>query len=142
MPKKLLEQLDLSSNKSFAIRKKLDDQCLELFHYNGFQEEMEVITKQINRDSSEEEEALFYALTDVDVIDLDASERLPLPKRFDEEIGTGNDIVIRGVGNCFEIRIAAQYEKRNDERKKNEKALKQLRSKLSKAYKDNEQKVQ
>ena len=132
MPKKLLEQLDLSTNRSFAIRKKLDDQCLEMFSYNGFQEEMDWILEHVDRNGNDDEEALFDALTDVDVIKLDEGDRLPLPKRLSEELKIASDIVIRGAGNRFEIRIKENCEQKREQRKKNEKKLKNLRANLSK----------
>lgn len=139
MPKKFLEQLDLSTNRSFAIRKKLDDQCLEMFSYNGFQDEMNWILEHIDRNGNDAEEALFDALTDVDVIKLDEGDRLPLPKRFSEELKIENDIVIRGAGNRFEIRIKQDYEQKREQRKKSEKSLKELRAELSKKVIGNQQ---
>jgi MraZ protein len=132
MPKKFLEQLDLSSNRSFAIRKKLDDQCLEMFSYNDFQDEMNWILEHIDRNGNDQEEALFDALTDVDVIKLDEGDRLPLPKRLSGELKIENDIVVRGAGNRFEIRVKEDYEQKREQIKKNEKSLKELRAELSK----------
>ncbi|MDR1725076.1 MAG: hypothetical protein LBR28_01625 [Bacteroidales bacterium] len=137
LPAKLMEQLDLADNRSFAIRKKLDDHCLELFSFQGFQEEMGWILKHVNRYGTDDDEALYDDLTDVDIIELDKSNRLPLPKRFSEEINIVSDIVIRGAGNCFEIRSKQDYENKRIERKKREKDLKALRASLSKQIIDN-----
>ncbi|MDR1848200.1 MAG: division/cell wall cluster transcriptional repressor MraZ [Bacteroidales bacterium] len=139
MPKKFLEQLNLSSTRLFCVRKKLDDNALELFTDERFQKEMDWITTYLNSDGDDEEQLLFNALTNIKHIYLDDADRLPLPKELKQVAEIGNEVVIKGVGGHFELYSKEDYEKQCEAIKQSEKSLKDLRAALTKQAREKEQ---
>ena len=107
-------QLPSSEDGRFVIRQSIYAECLELWTYASFQEEVEFLQKNLNPYNIEDRK-LLRKLTDGNIIELDTNDRLLIPAEQKSYIKNAKDIVLTATGNFIEIWDYEKYTRMNGE---------------------------
>ena len=103
-----------SEDGRFVIRQSIYAECLELWTYASFQEEVEFLQKNLNPYNIEDRK-LLRKLTDGNIIELDTNDRLLIPAEQKSCIKDAKDIVLTATGNFIEIWDYDKYTRMNGE---------------------------
>ena len=101
LPVALKRQVASEDNR-FVIRRSVYANCLELWTYASFAEEVALLNKTLNRYKKEDVE-LLRKLVRCNVVELDTNDRLLIPPEQKDRIKTAKDIVLQSVGRYIEI---------------------------------------
>ena len=110
-PIALKRQLETEDGR-FVIRESVYAECLELWTYDSFREEVEKLQEKLNPYSREERE-LLRKLTEGNVIELDSNDRLLVPAEQKHVIAKAKEIVLQSTGKFIELWGRETYEKMN-----------------------------
>ena len=102
------EQLD----GRFVIRESVYAECLELWTYASFRDEVEKLQGLLNPYRREDREVL-RKLTEGNVIELDSNDRLLVPAEQKHVIAKAKEIVLQSTGKFIELWGRDSYEKMN-----------------------------
>lgn len=110
-PIALKRQLETEDGR-FVIRESVYAECLELWTYASFREEVEKLQGLLNPYRREDREVL-RKLTEGNVIELDSNDRLLVPAEQKHMIATAKEIVLQSTGKFIELWGRETYEKMN-----------------------------
>jgi MraZ protein len=110
-PIALKRQLETEDGR-FVIRESVYAECLELWTYASFREEVEKLQGLLNPYRREDREVL-RKLTEGNVIELDSNDRLLVPAEQKHVIAKAKEIVLQSTGNFIELWGRETYEKMN-----------------------------
>ena len=96
----------------FVIRESVYAECLELWTYASFREEVEKLQGLLNPYRREDREVL-RKLTEGNVIELDSNDRLLVPAEQKHMIAKAKEIVLQSTGKFIELWGRETYEKMN-----------------------------
>ena len=96
----------------FVIRQGFTAECLELWTYASFREEVEKLQGLLNPYRREDREVL-RKLTEGNVIELDSNDRLLVPAEQKHMIAKAKEIVLQSTGKFIELWGRETYEKMN-----------------------------
>ena len=96
----------------FVIRQSIYAECLELWTYDSFREEVEKLQERLNPYSREERDVL-RKLTEGNVIELDSNDRLLVPAEQKHVIAKAKEIVLQSTGKFIELWGREAYDKMN-----------------------------
>lgn len=113
LPIALKRQLDEGDNR-FVVRRSIYAECLELWTYSSFQEEVARLRKMLNP-FHKEDYRIISKLTEGNIIELDNNDRLLIPAEQKHRIKTAKDIVLQATGNFIEIWDYDTYQKKDDD---------------------------
>ena len=102
------EQLD----GRFVIRESVYAECLELWTYASFREEVEKLQAMLNPYRREDRD-LLRKLTEGNVIELDSNDRLLVPAEQEHVIAKAKEIVLQSTGKFIELWRREAYDKMN-----------------------------
>ncbi|MBR1792750.1 MAG: hypothetical protein IJ764_03835 [Bacteroidales bacterium] len=101
LPIALKKQLGTEDNR-FVVRRSIYADCLELWTYASFEEEVALLTKELNRYKKEDVE-LLRKLVRCNVIELDTNDRMLIPPEQKPLLKSAKEIVLQSVGKFIEI---------------------------------------
>ena len=110
-PIALKRQLETEDGR-FVIRESVYAECLELWTYASFREEVEKLQGLLNPYRREDREVL-RKLTEGNVIELDSNDRLLVPAEQKHVIAKAKEIVLQSTGKFIELWGRETYEKMN-----------------------------
>ena len=110
-PIALKRQLETEDGR-FVIRESVYAECLELWTYASFREEVEKLQELLNPYRREDREVL-RKLTEGNVIELDSNDRLLVPAEQKHVIAKAKEIVLQSTGKFIELWGRETYEKMN-----------------------------
>ena len=110
-PIALKRQLETEDGR-FVIRESVYSECLELWTYASFREEVEKLQGLLNPYRREDREVL-RKLTEGNVIELDSNDRLLVPAEQKHMIAKAKEIVLQSTGKFIELWGRETYEKMN-----------------------------
>ena len=110
-PIALKRQLETEDGR-FVIRQSVYAECLELWTYASFREEVEKLQELLNPYRREDREVL-RKLTEGNVIELDSNDRLLVPAEQKHMIAKAKEIVLQSTGKFIELWGRETYEKMN-----------------------------
>ena len=110
-PIALKRQLETEDGR-FVIRESVYAECLELWTYASFREEVEKLQEPLNPYRREDREVL-RKLTEGNVIELDSNDRLLVPAEQKHMIAKAKEIVLQSTGKFIELWGRETYEKMN-----------------------------
>ena len=110
-PIALKRQLETEDGR-FVIRESVYAECLELWTYASFREEVEKLQELLNPYRREDREGL-RKLTEGNVIELDSNDRLLVPAEQKHMIAKAKEIVLQSTGKFIELWGRETYEKMN-----------------------------
>lgn len=97
----------------FVIRQSIYAECLELWTYASFETEVERLQQMLNPYNIEDRKIL-RKLTDANIIELDANDRLLIPAEQKGRVGKAKEVVLQSTGKYIEIWGRSAYDKMND----------------------------
>ena len=112
-PIALKRQLDTEDCR-FVIRQGFTSECLELWTYASFQEEVEVLQKMLKPYNIHDRQ-IMRQLTHANLVEMDSNDRLLIPPEQKSIIGDAKEIVLQSTGKCIEIWERAAYDKMNND---------------------------
>ena len=98
----------------FVIRQGFTAECLELWTYSSFQEEVESLQKKLNPYSIHDNQ-IMRQMTRANIVEMDSNDRLMIPPERKSVIGDAKEIVLQSTGKCIEIWERKAYDKMNNE---------------------------
>ena len=110
-PIALKRQLDVEDGR-FVIRQSNYAECLELWTYASFREEVEKLQGKLNPYRREDRD-LLRKLTEGNIIELDTNDRLLVPTEQKHVIAKATEIVLQSTGKFIELWDRATYDKMN-----------------------------
>lgn len=110
-PIALKRQLE-SEDGRFVIRQSVYAECLELWTYASFREEVEKLQGMLNPYRREDRE-LLRKLTEGNIIELDSNDRLLVPAEQKHVIATAKEVVLQSTGKFIELWDRATYDRMN-----------------------------
>ena len=96
----------------FVIRQSIYAECLELWTYDSFREEVEKLQERLNPYSREERDVL-RKLTEGNVIELDSNDRLLVPPEQKSVIAKAKEVVLQSTGKWIELWDREAYDRMN-----------------------------
>ncbi len=103
-----------SEDGRFVIRESVYAECLELWTYASFREEVEKLQEKLNPYNLKERNVL-RKLTEGNVIELDSNDRLLVPAEQKHVVANAKEIVLQSTGKFIELWDRVAYEKMNSE---------------------------
>lgn len=110
LPSALIKLLQSSDNKNFVIKRSVFQECLEVYPMKPWEKLMNKINN-LNRFVKKNADFIRMFTAGVKNIELDASERILIPKDLKQFANLHKEIVIAGAGELFEVWDKAKYEK-------------------------------
>ena len=110
-PIALKRQLE-SEDGRFVIRQSIYAECLELWTYASFREEVEKLQERLNPYRREDRE-LLRKLTEGNIIELDSNDRLLVPPEQKSLIAKSKEVVLQSTGKFIELWDREAYDKMN-----------------------------
>lgn len=112
-PIALKKQLD-GDDCRFVIRPSIYANCLELWTYASFEEEIANLQKELNPYSIEDRKML-RVLSAGNIVEIDSNDRLVIPGEQRERLGDTKDLVLLSTGKFMEIWSHDTYDRLNEE---------------------------
>ena len=110
-PIALKRQLETEDGR-FVIRPSVYAECLELWTYASFREEVEKLQERLNPYLREDREVL-RKLTEGNIIELDSNDRLLVPAEQKSLIATAKELVLQSTGKFIELWSREVYDRMN-----------------------------
>lgn len=98
----------------FVIRPSIYAECLELWTYASFEEEIANLQKELNPYSIEDRKML-RVLSAGNIVEIDTNDRLVIPSEQRERLGKSKDLVLQSTGKFMEIWNHDTYDRMNKE---------------------------
>ncbi len=98
----------------FVIRPSIYADCLELWTYASFEEELANLQKELNTYSIEDRK-LLRKLSAGNIVEIDINDRLVIPSEQRARLGDSKDLVLQSTGKFMEIWSHDAYNRMNDE---------------------------
>ena len=98
----------------FVIRPSIYANCLELWTYASFEEEIANLQKELNPYSIEDRKML-RVLSAGNIVEIDSNDRLVIPGEQRERLGDSKDLVLQSTGKFMEIWSHDAYDRMNEE---------------------------
>lgn len=110
LPSSLIKILQRSDQKNFVIKRSVFQNCLEVYPLGPWEKLMSKVNN-LNRFVKKNADFVRMFTAGVKNVELDASERILVPKDLKLFAALQKEIVIAGAGELFEIWDKAEYEK-------------------------------
>ena len=110
-PIALKRQLETEDGR-FVIRQSIYAECLELWTYASFKEEVEKLQERLNPYRREDREIL-RKLTEGNIIELDSNDRLLIPVEQKAVVADAKELVLQSTGKFIELWDRVAYDKMN-----------------------------
>ena len=109
LPQSLISHLENITEKTFVIKRSVFQNCLEvypLFQWNGVMEKLNGLNRFVRKNA----DFIRIFTAGVKNIEVDASERILVPKDLKIFAGLNKEVVVSGAGVFFEIWDKESYE--------------------------------
>ncbi len=112
-PIALKRQLETDDGR-FVIRQSVFAQCLELWTYASFRDEVEKLQENLNSYNLQQRNVL-RKMTEGNIIELDSNDRLLVPPEQKAVLAKAKEIVLQSTGKFIEIWDREAYDKMNSD---------------------------
>ena len=112
-PIALKRQLETDDGR-FVIRQSVYAECLELWTYASFREEVERLQERLNPYRREDRE-LLRKLTEGNIVELDSNDRLLVPAEQKALIAHAKEVVLQSTGKFIELWDRKAYDRMNNQ---------------------------
>ena len=110
-PIALKRQLETEDGR-FVIRQSVYAECLELWTYASFRDEVEKLQALLNPYRREDRD-LLRKMTEGNIIELDSGDRLLIPAEQKHVVATAKEIVLQSTGKFIELWDRSTYDRMN-----------------------------
>jgi MraZ protein len=97
----------------FVIRQSVYAECLELWTYASFREEVEKLQAMLNPYRREDRD-LLRKLTEGNIIELDTNDRLLIPAEQKAVVAEAKEVVLQSTGKFIELWDRKAYDRMNE----------------------------
>jgi MraZ protein len=94
-----------------VLRKDIFQDCLVLYPGSVWENEIETLRRRLNKWNSDQQQIFRQFVLDAERIEIDASGRILIPKRYLQLVGIDTDVRFLGVDDTFEIWAKEKLEK-------------------------------
>lgn len=94
-----------------VLRKDIFQDCLVLYPGSIWENEIEMLRSRLNKWNSDQQQIFRQFVLDAERIEIDASGRILIPKRYLQLVGIDTDVRFLGVDDTFEIWAKEKLEK-------------------------------
>lgn len=95
--------LQLQNEEWFVLRKDIFQDCLVLYPGSVWEKEIETLRNKLNKWNKIEQQVFRQFVLDAERIEMDASGRILISKRYLQLVGIDNNVRFLGVDNTIEI---------------------------------------
>lgn len=103
IPASFRKILQVSTDSALVLRKDIFQNCLVLYPISVWEAELNKLRQKLNRWDRQQQQLFRQFVVDAERLDMDASGRILIPKRFLAMIGVESEIQFLGVDNTIEI---------------------------------------
>ena len=114
-PAAFKKQIPAAAQEKFVIKKDIFEDCLVLYPFNEWERQVDIIRKKLNPYNKDHNRFLRGFFRGTAEIELDASNRILLPKRLVEKIKAEKELVLIGLDTKLEIWSKELYEELNNQ---------------------------
>lgn len=95
--------LQSSAHNAFVLRKDIFQDCLVLYPEQAWGEELAKLRARLSRWDKQEQQLFRQFVVDAEKLEMDASGRILIPKRYLQMLDLSSDVLFLGVGDTIEI---------------------------------------
>lgn len=95
--------LQSSAHNAFVLRKDIFQDCLVLYPEQVWGEELAKLRARLSRWDKQEQQLFRQFVVDAEKLEMDASGRILIPKRYLQMLDLSSDVLFLGVGDTIEI---------------------------------------
>jgi len=114
-PAAFKKQIPAAAQEKFVIKKDIFEDCLVVYPYNEWERQVDIIRKKLNPYNKDHNRFLRGFFRGTAEIELDASNRVLLPKRLVEKIKAEKELVLIGLDTKLEIWSKELYDELNNQ---------------------------
>lgn len=103
VPANFRKVLQAEAQSVLILRKDIFQDCLVLYPVEVWDNEVQTLRLRLNRWDKDEQKLFRQFVVDAERLEIDASGRILIPKRYLQMIGVGSEIQFLGVDNTIEI---------------------------------------
>ena len=103
LPAQFRKSLQQSGEDTLAMRKDVYERCLVLYPESSWDSQMEELRSRLNRWDAAQQMVFRQFVSDVEMVSIDGSGRLLIPKRCIQLAGIGQQVRFVGMGDTIEI---------------------------------------
>ncbi len=103
LPATFRKVLNASGEESLILRKDIFEPCLVLYPQSVWNQRMDALRKRLSRWNKYDQMIYRQFVTDVEIITLDNSGRILIPKRYLKMVNIDQQIRFTGMDDCIEI---------------------------------------
>ena len=86
-----------------VMRKDVFQDCLVLYPESVWNEQVDLLRSKLNRWNKQHQQIYRQFVSDVELVNLDASGRMLIPRRYQQLVGITQEVRFLGVGDTIEI---------------------------------------
>ncbi len=110
LPVAFRKVLQAGDEKRLIMRKDVFQSCLVLYPENVWNEQMDLLRRRLNRWNKQQQHVFRTFVSEVEILTLDASGRILIPKRYLRMTDMTQDVKFIGLGDTIEIWSCAKTE--------------------------------
>lgn len=103
LPASFRKVLQASGEDQIVMRKDVFQDCLVLYPESVWNEQVDGLRSRLNRWNKQHQQIYRQFVSDVELVNLDASGRMLIPRRYQEMVGITQVVRFLGVGDTIEI---------------------------------------
>lgn len=103
LPAGFRKVLQASGEDQIVMRKDVFQECLVLYPESVWNEQVDNLRSRLNRWNKQHQQIYRQFVSDVELVNLDASGRMLIPRRYQEMVGITQVVRFLGVGDTIEI---------------------------------------
>ena len=103
LPAGFRKVLQASGEDQIVMRKDVFQDCLVLYPESVWNEQVDQLRSKLNRWNKQHQQIYRQFVSDVELVNLDASGRMLIPRRYQQLVGITQDVRFLGVGDTIEI---------------------------------------
>ena len=111
MPAVFRKRLQGADEEFLVLRKDIFQDCLVLYPGKVWENEIETLRSRLNKWNKEQQQVFRQFVLDAERIEMDASGRILIPKRYMVLVGIESEVRFLGVDNTIEIWAKEKLEK-------------------------------
>jgi len=111
VPAVFRKRLQGAEEEFLVLRKDIFQDCLVLYPGTVWENEIETLRSRLNKWNKEQQQVFRQFVLDAERIEMDASGRILIPKRYMVLVGIESEVRFLGVDNTIEIWAKEKLEK-------------------------------
>ena len=93
----------IDGDDQIVMRKDVFQDCLVLYPESVWNEQVDLLRSKLNRWNKQHQQIYRQFVSDVELVNLDASGRMLIPRRYQQLVGITQEVRFLGVGDTIEI---------------------------------------